>query len=105
MLCEAALAAELSAAAGEDPDEAAELAPTLLAVADEQGLQQLRAAALAYCVEHYPDVSSGRAWAHLSAGQVALVAREATGQLKRVKALLGELSESSSVTLPSPRWL
>lgn len=104
VLCEAALAAELSSAAEEDPEEAAELAPTLLAVADEQGLQQLRGAALAYCVEHYADVSASRAWCHLGPGQVGLVAREAAGQLKRVKALLSELSENSSVTLPSPRW-
>jgi hypothetical protein len=104
VLCEAALAAELSSAAEEDPEEAAELAPTLLAVADEQGLQQLRGAALAYCVEHYADVSASRAWGHLGPGQVGLVAREAAGQLKRVKALLSELSENSSFTLPSPRW-
>jgi hypothetical protein len=62
-LCEAALASELAALGSEDggdPEEAAELAPALLAVADEQGLAQLRRAALSYCLEHYEQVGAGR---------------------------------------------
>jgi hypothetical protein len=84
VLCEAALAPELAALqAGEEEEEEAELAAALLALADEQGLQQLRDVALAHCVQHLPQVCAGRAWRQLSAGQVTHGAREVVGRWGR----------------------
>lgn len=83
VLCEAALAPELAAlqAGEEEEEEAAELAAALLALADEQGLQQLRDVALAHCEQHLPQACAGRAWRQPSAGQVSHGAREAVGRL------------------------
>jgi len=88
VLCEAALAKELrSKESGVE-----ELAPQLLLLADEVGLQHLRNAALNYITQKYSTVSQTAGFHLLSKDQVAMVAQTACQYYTQAIASLEEIT-------------
>lgn len=88
-LCEWELAADLRQC---DAAAAADGAPRLLMLADEFGLQQLRAAALASMAANYDRAAATEAFAAMGRPQVEAVAAELAGRMARCEQLLRELS-------------
>lgn len=103
-LCERRLGRLLTARGGDlAPEEAAALAPALLALADDSGLSHLRAVALDFIVTHHDAVCTTSNYAALSRDQIALVAEEACAlHAKMVQMLRGMGRDGQG--LPEPTY-
>ncbi|GMH40376.1 hypothetical protein BSKO_08280 [Bryopsis sp. KO-2023] len=103
VICESLLAEELRVHDGMDKDIAAEDAPSLLRLADANGLANLQSAVLHYIVRNYDKVSESESYQSLSKREVDMIAKESFNMHKRFKELLTDLSESSVNNAPSRR--
>lgn len=90
---------------GKGPSQGGELpdvAMQLLALADECGLPQLKTAALAYAVEHYPQVAATESYRALPRHLVDAMATQLHAQYQQFASLLQQLA-SSPLPPASPR--
>ena len=76
--------------------EACELAPCLLALADEEGLARLRAVALDFIVHHHERVAAASSYASLNKRQMDLIAAEACQLLARMRSVLASVGAPST---------
>ena len=103
-LCERRLGRLLTGRSGETaPEEAAALAPALLALADDSGLAHLRAVALDFIVNHHESVRATPGYAALSRDQVLLIADEACALHGKMVRLLRSMSRDGQA-LPEPSY-
>lgn len=98
-LAEAALAATLHAPPSPDFDPV-EAAPALLALADDNGLPALAAAAADFCVHAHPQVAATASFAALSKRQTDLITAEACAAVARYQSALQDVTRQE--LLPEP---
>lgn len=101
-ICESRLAAELMDL---EPKLGAEEAPSLLRLADELGLQQLKRVAVAYVAKHYSRVRQAGSFQDLTRDDVDAVAAELADDLAKLKGVLKDLQPPADAPPPRrPFW-